>query len=121
LRPIDTGIDIDIRPAQLRIVREILARHAPDREVRAFGSRVTGCAKTYSDLDLAIMGEVPLSLAAEADLRESFSESGLPFRVDVVIWASTAEYFRQIIGQHNVVVQRGGGVSRVTEESANGG
>jgi predicted nucleotidyltransferase len=119
LRPIDS--DIDIQPAQLRMVREILARQAPDREVRAFGSRVTECARAYSDLDLAIMGEVPLCLAAEAELRESFSESGLPFRVDVVIWANTAEYFRRIIGQHNIVVQRGGSVSRVTEESPHAG
>ena len=51
---------IDIKPIELDIVRTILARHVPEREVRAFGSRVSGPAKKFSDLDLAVMGETSL-------------------------------------------------------------
>jgi len=39
---------------ELAIVKAILARHVPDAVVWVFGSRATGKAKKYSDLDLCI-------------------------------------------------------------------
>lgn len=65
-------------------MREILARHVPEREVRAFGSRVAEPAKKFFDLDLAVMGGTPLPFTVIADLEEDFSESNLPFKVDDV-------------------------------------
>ncbi len=44
----------------------------------AFGSRVTRRAKRYSDLDLAIISDVPLPLKFSARLADDFSESDLP-------------------------------------------
>ena len=79
--------DVDLRPDHWAIVRDALRRHVPDREVLAFGSRATWTAKDYSDLDLAIMGEEPLSLRAASALNEALVESDLPFRVDIVDWA----------------------------------
>jgi predicted nucleotidyltransferase len=101
---------IDVRPEDLEEVLAILDRHVPGREVRAFGSRVTGKAKPFSDLDLAVLGAEPLPASVLADVREAFRESDLPFKVDVVDWASTRESFRRIIEQEFVSV-RGEGVS----------
>ena len=70
---------IDISPENWRIVRDILQRYVPDREVWAFGSRAKWTAKEFSDLDIAIIGDKPLSIALTADLREAFQESALPF------------------------------------------
>lgn len=78
---------IDITPKERAIVLRILNEIVPNREVRAFGSRVTGNAKPFSDLDLAIMGVEPLSLETRARLEEAFSESDLPWQVDVLDWA----------------------------------
>ncbi|MGF1640346.1 MAG: nucleotidyltransferase domain-containing protein, partial [Rhodospirillales bacterium] len=78
---------IDVRPDHWKIVRRILRRHVPERDVWAFGSRVTGAAKPHSDLDLAIIGDRPLPLAASAALAEAFSDSDLPWKVDIVDWA----------------------------------
>lgn len=97
---------IDIRPEEYAIVLAILERHVPGREVRAFGSRVAGKAKPFSDLDLAIMGDQPIDASTLADLRESFRESDLPFKVDVLDWASTGESFRRIVARDSVVVGR---------------
>jgi type I restriction enzyme S subunit len=94
-----------ITPAELTIVRAILARFVPGCEVWAFGSRAKGNPKQYSDLDLAIVGDQPLSLATTAELAEAFSESDLPYRVDLVDWATTSASFRQIIDQGRVLVQ----------------
>jgi predicted nucleotidyltransferase len=96
---------IDIAPADWAIVQDILRKHVPDREVWAFGSRAKRTAKMYSDLDLAVMTDTPLSFDVSGALREDFSESDLPWRVDVVDWATTSEAFRRIIERDKVVVQ----------------
>lgn len=97
---------IDIRPADLETVLTILNQYVPDREVRAFGSRVTWTAKEFSDLDLAVMGSEPLSVSVLANLRDEFSESDLPFKVDIVDWATTKESFRRIIEKEFMILQK---------------
>jgi type I restriction enzyme S subunit len=103
---------IDVRPDHWRIVRRILRRHVPGHEIWAFGSRTGGRTKPYSDLDLAVIGDRPLPLAVSAALAEDFSESDLPWKVDVVDWATTGDSFRRIIEESKVVVQRRPGAAR---------
>lgn len=98
---------LEVTPGELEIVLQILGQFVPDREVRAFGSRVGGTPKTFSDLDLVIMGEASLPIAVRADLREAFIESTLPFRVDLVDWATTDRRFRDIIAASSVLLQAG--------------
>ena len=50
-----------------------------------------------SDLDLAVDAGVELSLSIEARLAEEFSESLLPYRVDVVDIRSVSPAFRAAI------------------------
>jgi len=88
---------IDVAPHHLQTVKAILRSHVPDREVWVFGSRATGTAKEYSDLDIAVIGDLPLDLGRLALLENDFDESELPFKVDVVDWATASESFRQII------------------------
>lgn len=96
---------LDVRPDHLAMVQTILRRNVPDREVWAFGSRVTGKAKPTSDLDLCITGASPLPYETSARLRQDFSESDIPYLVDVVDWATCSASFRSIIEQDKVVVQ----------------
>ena len=99
---------IDVHPDLWRIVSSILQKHVPQYEVWAFGSRAKGTAKRYSDLDLAVITAQPLTLDVSAALADAFAESDLPWRVDVVDWASTSESFRRIIERDKVVVQGDG-------------
>jgi predicted nucleotidyltransferase len=98
-------LSLDMRPDHLRIVHDILQKHLPDRTVWVFGSRVTGRAKKYSDLDIAVLGDRPMSIALSAAVYEAFSESDLPWKVDVVDWAITDAWFRAIIEGEKVVLQ----------------
>ncbi|AXX68286.1 restriction endonuclease subunit S [Xanthomonas oryzae pv. oryzae] len=98
--------NIDIRPDHWQIVRDILRKHVPQYAVWAFGSRAKWLAKQYSDLDLAIITDQPLSLSISAALADDFSESDLPWKVDVVDWAATGKSFQQIIERDRVVVQK---------------
>ena len=96
---------IDITPEERAIVLRILNEIVPDREVRAFGSRVTGKAKPFSDLDLAIMGDEPLSLETRAQLEEAFSESELPWKVDILDWLKIDTDFQNIIRKNWTILE----------------
>jgi predicted nucleotidyltransferase len=98
-----------LEPRHLDQVRAILRRCLPGRAVVAFGSRVNGAAGAHSDLDLAVLGEPPLSLPALAAIQEEFSESDLPFKVDVVDLAAASEDFRKRVLDQCVVVQEAEG------------
>ncbi len=100
---------IAVSDKEWRIVQDILASIVPHREVWAFGSRAQFTAKPYSDLDLAVMGQQPLSLAELAELSDVFSNSDLPYKVDVVDWATTSEPFKKIIEGHHVLVKMAAG------------
>ena len=101
----DSAPRLDLQPHHLTIVRDILRRRVPERQVLAFGSRATGIAKEYSDLDLAVLGDEPLSLDAISSLSECFGESDLPFKVDIVDWTRADEAFRKIIRRDGLDVQ----------------
>ena len=105
-------VSIDLNPNYLATVERILGEHVPECEVRAFGSRATWTAKDYSDLDLAVVGKGPLDRITLGRLKESFEESNLPMRVDVLDWHSISDNFHSEIGRNYVVVQTG--VKQVT-------
>ena len=96
---------IDVRPADLDTVRRILREHVPAVEVHVFGSRVSWNARETSDLDLALMTATPLSIDRTARLRAAFTDSDLPYRVDIVDWSTASESFRQRILENHVALR----------------
>lgn len=102
----EPGPPIQVTPAEWRIVQALLQKYLPGYPVCAFGSRARGQPKPFSDLDLAIMTEQPLPLDCLAELREAFSESDLPWKVDLVDWARTPETFRAHIRPQLVLLQQ---------------
>jgi uncharacterized protein len=88
----------DLPVDQRRLVLSILAATLPASTTAwVFGSRATGRARRYSDLDLAIDAGRPLTLDETARLNEAFRESDLPYRVDLVDWQGIGDRFRQTI------------------------
>lgn len=96
---------LNLEPKHLNEVKQILQQHLPNATIWAFGSRVVGNARKYSDLDLAILNHPALNLLQLANLKEAFSESNLPFRVDIVEWGQLDNNFQKIIKQQYEVVQ----------------
>lgn len=99
------GPSIDIAPRDWVDVVRILHEQAPAMEVWAFGSWARRTAKPYSDLDLALITQQPLSLDQLAAITDAFATSDLPIRIDVVDWAYNSEAIRKRIAQDKVVVQ----------------
>ena len=85
----DEKLELALAAPDLALARALIQQHAPHQKFYAFGSRVIGDAaarqrvKPHSDLDLAIAGE-PLPLEQLFALRDAFSQSDLPMRVDIV-------------------------------------
>jgi len=88
--------------AQRRKVRIIVANANVDARVFVFGSRATGAARPFSDLDLLIEAGAALTWQQRAALRDAFEASDLPFRVDVVTVDELADGFRARVMQERV-------------------
>ena len=74
---------------QLHDVLAVLHAFVPSHQAMAFGSRVrigsdAHPLKPHADLDIALTGS-SLALHEMFALRDAFSESNLPFRVDVLM------------------------------------
>jgi len=96
---------IDISPECWQIVSDLVQRFLPEHQVWAFGSRATWTAKPFSDLDLVVSGDEPLSLMQIAELREAFQESALPFKVDLLDGHAVSPTFRAVINSQKVLIK----------------
>ena len=109
---IATGIILP--PEQLRLVLDLANAHLPCVEIWAYGSRVKGNPRRYSDLDLVAF--VRQGESAKADeLREAFEESNLPIRVDLFLWDEVPESFRNQIMRGYAVLQTAGDIVATTD------
>lgn len=87
------------------IVRTLLRRHLPEGvEAFVFGSRVDQTAVSTSDLDILLKGPGPIDLKVMALLRESFEESALPFRVDILDEHAMSDRMRRNIGENIIKI-----------------
>ncbi len=96
---------IDVEANYLDEIKTILAKHLPDCEVRAFGSRVSGRPEKFSDLDLALVGSEKIDWRKIEALKDDFAESNLPMMIDVLDWRAMSEEFRRAIADQFVVIQ----------------
>lgn len=108
-------VAIDASPQALSLLREILQAHIPGCGVRAFGSRILGTARPFSDLDIVLVRTDPLPLERLAALREALSESNLPFLIDIVEWVRISPGFRAIINERYELLQRPSWSTKVGE------
>ena len=107
--PASKTILLDLPQKYLAQVKTQLRTHVPHAEVWAYGSRVTGSGHEASDLDLVLRNPKNLleETGALSDLKEAFTESNLPIRVDIMDWARIPASFHREIERAHVVVQEG--------------
>ncbi len=93
----------DISTTEFVIVRDILADIVPPGcRVWVFGSRAKNQARFNSDLDLALECKDKLPPIILHKLKEAFSDSPLPYRVDVLDINDVSENFQTIIRQQAI-------------------
>ena len=81
---------LDLPLMYRQMLLAVLATHAPDAEVWAYGSRVNGQAHEGSDLDLVVRNPDRLDQPQRQLylLRDALTESNLPILVEVLDWAT---------------------------------
>ena len=100
---------LDVDPRWKALVDDILRLHAPRPcRVWAFGSRVRGRARRFSDLDLAVDAGRPLTFGDTAPLADAFDDSDLPWRVDIVDLVTCSPIFRREVESHAVLIFEAG-------------
>lgn len=97
---------LDLSPKQLAIVSELLQKNLPHHQAWAFGSRATGSARKYSDLDIAVSHTQALSFQKLCQLSRAFEESDLDICVDIVDWPQASSEFRRSVEQSGMVLLR---------------
>lgn len=88
---------VDLSQHELNFVKDIL-RNFPATLI--FGSRVKGASTKYSDLDICLKD--PISDYQYVLLEEAFSESDLPFKVDLVEYARVSDAFKKRIDAEGI-------------------
>lgn len=98
---------INIKPEYLEEIKGILEKYIPGVEVWAFGSRLGDFCHDGSDLDLVLKyrDNIPVPLEKIQILKESFSESNIPFLIDVIDWARIPDSFHDEILKGYVIIQ----------------
>ena len=85
----------------------LLWEHAPDAEVWAYGSRVSGRSHEGSDLDLVLRSPtLEPGVDGYFDLLEAIEKSNIPILVQAHDWARLPESFHREIERSYVVVQK---------------
>lgn len=83
------------------IIHSIIEKYKPDFEFFAFGSRVKGSHKKYSDLDLAFVNN---NQQGFTKLKHDFEDSDLSITVDLVDLKNVSEDFASLIHRESIPI-----------------
>ena len=96
---------IQISEEHLKKIKTILRHYFPTSQIWLFGSRVTGNAKKYSDLDVLIKTtEHTHATSAFIELKHAFDNSDLPFQIDIVDWDKASTEFREMVLKEAIIL-----------------
>ena len=80
----------------LKTIKTILNSNLPKNyKAFIFGSRATNNNRPFSDIDLGILGSKPLPSKNYVNLVQALEDSDIPYRTDVVDFASVTSKFKK--------------------------
>lgn len=97
---------LDITLKDMKIINTILHQSLPNTaNVLVIGSRSKNTARKFSDLDLLIdLNHASLPLVLMTKLLDTFEESDLPYKVDIVDNHTISDEFREIINKDKMKI-----------------
>ncbi len=97
---------LDLPERHRSTLQTLLAKHVPQAQVWAYGSRVNGNAHEGSDLDLVLRNPANLTQDVPGwfELKEALQASNLPMLVDVHLWSRLPQAFHANIEAAYVVL-----------------
>lgn len=94
---------VQITDEQKATILRFIRAFFPNSQIYVFGSRVSGNAKRYSDLDISLDDGKTLDFIKLSSLKESFAESTLPFKVDLSDFSQLDANFKKHILENHVI------------------
>jgi predicted nucleotidyltransferase len=90
----------------IEIIKKILSQYLDSKaKVYLFGSRASGHATEFSDIDLAINNsDNQIDLATLANLNNAFTASPLPYTVDLVDLKDVSAKFMEQINKNKIQI-----------------
>lgn len=85
---------IDLEPKHYETLKSIL-KQAIGVKFYVFGSRTKKKHKKFSDIDLCYLE--PISSKVISQIRADLSDSGIPYKVDIVDWNKCDKEFQDLI------------------------
>jgi len=73
---------IDLEDIYIEFIKNTISAVLPDVEIFIYGSRVQGKARKYSDVDIALKGEIEFKDLLK--VKALFEDSTFPYKVDIV-------------------------------------
>ena len=95
---------IAVSSEEFEIIIKILKAHIKKGKVYAFGSRYKNNNRKFSDFDIAIDTGEKLSFEFLNILKDSFEESDLPYRVDIIDYNNISDKFKKIVDGGNEII-----------------
>ena len=99
----DVNTAIDIKLHDKEILYSLLSEYLPNTTIWAYGSRVSGHANPWSDLDLVVFSNAEQKYQISL-LKEAMENSNLSFRVDILEWDSLPDNFKKNIAASSTVI-----------------
>jgi len=91
---------IKMEEKDFQLLKKILAKYP--YQFYAYGSRVKGTARQFSDLDLCYQENIPPEIIYQ--IKEELEESDLPFFVELVSWKQMRPEFQKLIEEDLTVL-----------------
>jgi predicted nucleotidyltransferase len=95
---------IDAKTNDLDFIKNVIKMYLSDCEIRVFGSRIKKRSKKYSDIDIAIVSKEKIDWVTIEKIKERFSISDLPYRVDILDYNSLSLNFKKIVDKNYIVL-----------------
>ena len=93
---------IDVEPVYFNELKSILKKYFRNKKILIYGSRAKGNAHHGSDIDIAVFGDSVISIEKLSFIDEEFSESDIPYTVNLVDAGRIDDSFRQVIIKEGV-------------------
>lgn len=92
-------MQIDIESKYLEHVKNIINSILQDTNLKiyVFGSRVTGKAKQYSDLDIALKANSEIDSDKITKIKFELEETTIPYKIDVIDLNVISDTFKKCI------------------------
>ena len=87
---------IDLEEKYIVFIKNIILKYLPESRIYIFGSRATGHARKYSDVDVAVE-DISMTDKIQIQIEIELENSTLPYEVDVIDLNNISERFKSQI------------------------